>query len=533
MTRIAAIDVGSNAMRMVIGEMNELWQVKTLENIRLPVRLGQDVFGKGVLEEPTLQHTEEAFLYFKRMAENYGVQKLRAVATSAAREAANRDLLVERVFQTSAIELEVISSEEEARLIHQAVVHELNLKSKRALLIDIGGGSIEVTISTGQNIVSTESYNMGTVRLLEKWNTNASPKHHLAKMVREYADTARHRLDREIGAGKIQICAATGGNVEEIGRLRRKLFKADSDRLVMLDELKRLIERLDDMSYEERITRMKLRPDRADVILPASIVLYTIASEAGVEQIAIPHVGLKDGILLDIAEALSRCPQPHRKEQAWESALHLGRKYQFEESHARLTAMLVKRLFEQTKPLHNIDDSNLLLLEVAALLHDIGHFINPTDHEKQGYHLLNAHRLLGLTTYEQKIIASLVLLHRPKKSWLEEGLKCLSPKDHILVLKLSALVRLADAMDISHAGSVTDAIVSTTDSGWSIQLLGRSDMMLAKWALAKHKSLFEEVFGVALKVGARQEREYATARESGSDISLSQPAPHELFGRPK
>src|SRR5512132_3627285 len=129
MTRIAAIDVGSNAMRMVVGEMNELWQVKTLENIRLPVRLGRDVFSKRVLGEPTLQHTEEAFLRFKRIAENYGVQKLRAVATSAAREAANRNLLVERVFQASGIQLEVISSEEEARLIHQAVVHELNLKN--------------------------------------------------------------------------------------------------------------------------------------------------------------------------------------------------------------------------------------------------------------------------------------------------------------------------------------------------------------------------------------------------------------------
>src|SRR5215208_1713283 len=131
MWKISAIDVGSNAMRMVIGDVNEAWQVNAIENIRLPVRLGQDVFSKGVLEEKTIQQTEEAFLRFKHMAERFDIRHLRAVATSAAREARNSDLLVGRVFRTSGIEIEIISAEEEARLIHLAVVHELYLKSKR------------------------------------------------------------------------------------------------------------------------------------------------------------------------------------------------------------------------------------------------------------------------------------------------------------------------------------------------------------------------------------------------------------------
>ena len=168
MVKISAIDVGSNAMRMVIGEVDEARQVHTIENIRLPVRLGQDVFSKGYLEEKTIQQTEEVFLRFKQMAEDYDVQELRAVATSAAREAANSDLLIDRVFQTSGIEIEIISGEEEARLIHLGVAHILNLKNKRTLLIDIGGGSVDVTISHGQNIISTDSYSLGTVRLLEK-----------------------------------------------------------------------------------------------------------------------------------------------------------------------------------------------------------------------------------------------------------------------------------------------------------------------------------------------------------------------------
>src|SRR5512134_164211 len=203
MLNISAIDVGSNGMRMVVGEVDEAWRVNIIENTRLPVRLGQDVFSKGYLEEETIQQTEEAFLRFKHIAESFNIRHLRAVATSAAREARNGDLLVDRVFRTSGIEIEIISGEEEARLIHSAVAHVLDLKKKRTLLIDIGGGSIEVTVSSGRKITSTDSYNMGTVRLLEKLNGNRSSKRPFAHLVREYTESARFHIEKSLGRQKI------------------------------------------------------------------------------------------------------------------------------------------------------------------------------------------------------------------------------------------------------------------------------------------------------------------------------------------
>ena len=501
MLKISAIDVGSNAMRMVVGEVDESWHVKTVENIRLPVRLGQDVFSNGYLEEKTIQQTEEAFLHFKHVAERFGVHRMRAVATSAAREAANSDLLIDRILRTSGIEIDIISGDEEARLIHAAVAHAIDLDHKRSLLIDIGGGSIEVTISTGRNIISTDSYNLGTVRLLEKLNSKDNSKHTFGKLVREFAEAARYRIERDIGGEKIQICAGTGGNVEEIGRLRQKLFKVESDHFVTLEELKELIERLNDMSYEERINKLKLRPDRADVILPASIVLHLIASEAGVKQIAIPNVGLKDGILLDIADELSKSPRLQRRGQAWESALHLGRKYQFDERHACLTARLAARLFEQSKPLHNLNGNNQLLLEIAALLHDIGHFINTVDHDKHGYYLLSVNHLIGLTLREQNIVANLVRYHRKHSPSVDdENFKSLPQPDRLVVIKLFALLRLADAMDINHTGKVTDVDLEETKSGWHMKISSENDLMLVHWAIDKRKSLFREVFGVNLEI---------------------------------
>lgn len=501
MSKIAAIDVGSNAMRMIVGEVDEAWRVNTLENIRLPVRLGQDVFSKGYLEPGTIQRAREAFLRFRHITETYNVQQMRAIGTSAVREASNSDLLIDEIRNTSGIELEVISGEEEARLIHQAAVHALNLRDKRTLLIDIGGGSVEVTIVMGQKIISTESYQLGTVRLLEKLEIIDNSSHSFGDLVREYAEATRYRIKRDFGGEKIQVCAGTGGNVEEIGRLRQRLFKADSDRLVMLDELEALIERLNRLGYEERIKKLKLRPDRADVILPASIVLHMIAREAGVKQILIPHVGLKDGILLDIAEKLSHRPRPHRREQAGESALHMGRKYQFDEKHAYLTAKLAAGFFKQSKSLHNLEDGHLILLEAASLLHDIGHFISAVDHEKHAFYLLNANRLIGLDVREQNIVANVVRYHRKQSPSLEdENFRILSQKDRLIVVKLAALLRLADSLDISHTQLVEDVTIRELNSGWQIELCGKSDLALERWSLSKRKSLFEEVFGVKLEI---------------------------------
>ncbi|RPJ22397.1 MAG: HD domain-containing protein, partial [Chloroflexi bacterium] len=209
----------------------------------------------------------------------------------------------------------------------------------------------------------------------------------------------------------------------------------------------------------------------------------------------------KDGILLDIAEDLAKSLQPRRRDQVWESALHMGRKYQFDEKHARLTSKLAARLFDQSKPLHHLDDSNLLLLEIGALLHDIGHFINTMDHDKHGYYLLSANRLIGLSQREQNIVANLVRYHRRQSpSTADENFKSLPQKDRLIVIKLAALLRLADSLDISHMENVTDVTLQETKSGWRMKISGRQDQMLLKWAFGKRKSQFREVFGVNLEM---------------------------------
>jgi exopolyphosphatase/guanosine-5'-triphosphate,3'-diphosphate pyrophosphatase len=323
----------------------------------------------------------------------------------------------------------------------------------------------------------------------------------VSKLTRKDAEAARFRIGQDLGQGKIQVCVGTGGNVEEIGRLRQRLFKRDGERFVAMNELKELIKRLSNLTVQERVRKWKLRPDRADVILPAAIVLHTLASQSGVKQILIPNVGLKDGILLDLAAELSHQPQPHRRAQAWQSALHLGRKYRFDEKHARTTARLAASLFEQSKSLHQLMEDELLLLELAALLHDIGYFINPVDHEKHGFYLLMANRLIGLTSREQSILANLVLYHRKQvPSNGDESFKSLSQQDRTIVNKLSSLLRLADSIDMGHEYPVSVVNFGKNGLGWQIKVSGGTDTTLANWELEKRKQLFEQVFETPLHV---------------------------------
>jgi exopolyphosphatase/guanosine-5'-triphosphate,3'-diphosphate pyrophosphatase len=501
MQTIAAIDVGSNAMRIVVGRIIYDGKVEVLENLRLPVRLGQDAFTTGIVSEETTQQAVDAFTRFRKIMDDHKVEKIRAVATSAMRELTNSDLLMDRIARSTGIEIEIISGEEEARLIHLAVSQSVNLNDKHALLIDIGGGSVEVTLSHNGNIISTESYNMGTVRLLEKLSGEKNSVMPFHKLVREYAEAARHRIDREIGSKKIDICIGTGGNIEEMGNLRKKLFKRDSDRAISLEELDKLVETLSRMNVEERIRRFKLKPDRADVILPASIVLQMIAHEAKIKEVTIPNIGLKDGVLWDMAYSLQESVHVSPRDQVWASALSLGEKYQFDLEHAKIVAHHAARLFDQSHALHNLGEESKLLLEVAALLHDIGHFINTVDHNKHGYYIMKASPLVGLSEARQNIVANIIQYHRKSTpSFQDDNFKNLPSRDRIVVTELSALMRLADALDVSHTGRVKDIRLEEKRNTWRLVLQGEGDLMLERWTLEKRQRLFQDLFGVKLEI---------------------------------
>src|SRR5207249_4192359 len=237
------------------------------ESVREPVRLGRDVFTRGSVSDETVEQAVAAFQRFRERLTQRGVESFRAVATSALREARNRNAVTSRIKEATGIELDVIGGEEEARLIYLAVTGRIDLKDQRALLIDIGGGSVEVVLVDHGQIVATDSFRMGAVRLLQELGDSKAGARRFNKLVREYVDATRKRLRKKIGAKKIHLCIATGGNPESLGDLRKARFDKASD-LIKVEELKELAKELQRLSVEERMRRYDLRPDRADVIVP-------------------------------------------------------------------------------------------------------------------------------------------------------------------------------------------------------------------------------------------------------------------------
>jgi exopolyphosphatase / guanosine-5'-triphosphate,3'-diphosphate pyrophosphatase len=495
---MAAIDVGSNAIRMAVGRANSAGGIDLLESTRLPIRLGQDAFISGQISEPTMQATVDAFLHFRIVAGNFGVNQIRAVATSAMREAENSQLLIERIAREAGIELEVISAEEEGRLIQQAVKHSINLTGKRAVLIDIGGGSVEVTMTRGDDILAFSSYPIGTVRLLQRLSANGNLPG--PRLLQEYAETTRRQIDRELNRQAVDLCIGTGGNVEEIGNLRRKLFGRKTAGLITQSELKALIDILSEMTVDERIKKLDLRPDRADVILPAAMVLYMIAREARVLKIRIPGVGLKDGILWDIQSRTIRQPLSHR-EEVLRAAIHLGQQYQFDSDHGKQVARLAVSLFDQTMALHGMDEDDRLILEVASLVHDIGHFINTIDHDRHGYYIIKNSSLFGLDPLQQDILANIIRYHRKgMPSSQDESIKDLPAYARVKVTRLTSILRLADALEVGHSARVSKVRMVPGQYNWKLRFLGKNEMTLEKWALEKRKTLFQDVFNITLAI---------------------------------
>lgn len=497
MLPIAAIDVGSNAVRMVIssydpanGFLNEF------ENYREPIRLGGEVFSQGKISEDSIEKLAVAFVRFKGHADRHRVSQIRAVATSAMREARNAKEVSAEVFRRSGIKLEVIPGEEEARLVHMAVLNALDFKGKVALLLDIGGGSIEVSIVANDLILISESLAVGTVRLLHMLEGRKYGAKIFSRLVSEYVVGIKRQIKREIKGRKISYFIGTGGNIDALADLKKSLLNKKDSGFVTRKELDAIYDRIAEMPVESRISELGLRPDRADVIVPAIIILRNVMEHADVDQVEAPRVGLKEGILLEMFQGLGSKNKSDLRQQVMTYALEVGRKFSFDELHGVKVASLAVQLFDRTRKIHGQGAEERLLLEVAALLHDVGQYINQNDHHKHSYYLISATPMVGLSAQQRVVVGLIARYHRkalPKDS--HEGFRELSPEDRRKVAFLAGILRLADAFDCQQNGNIEEFRVSINGTAVRASLTSKGDDLLERWAVSRKKDLFEQETG--------------------------------------
>jgi exopolyphosphatase/guanosine-5'-triphosphate,3'-diphosphate pyrophosphatase len=498
--RVAAIDVGSNAIRFLAVEFVDHRNWVELEFQRVPVRLGHQVFLTGVLDETAIKGAVESMAAFRRYLDTLGVARYRAVATSAVRDSRNGAELVDMIRRETGIQVETITGTEEARLVWTALRSRVELGDRTWVSGDLGGGSLEVSLVSAEGILWTESHTMGTVRLLEYLGEGETDPKRLRRLLSEYARTLR--FPARVDPSEIAGLLASGGNMEALADLAAVETDARGVSRVSLSKLNELVRRLARMTVQERIDQLGLRHDRADVILPAALIYAHLAKLAEVDEIIVPRVGVKEGVVLDLLEDMVG-PAVHAsrlEQQAFNGSLALGRRFQFDELHARHVTRLSLALFDQLQDLHELTEQDRRILVVAAVLHDVGQFISFRKHHKHSLYLIHNSEVPGISREDRVIAALVARYHRRAEPKQEHFLyQTLSAEDRVRVNRMAGILRLADAMDREHLQRVPRVNTRVEGRTLFLEMEGRGDLLLEHWALRKKGRMFTSVFGLEVQ----------------------------------
>jgi exopolyphosphatase/guanosine-5'-triphosphate,3'-diphosphate pyrophosphatase len=495
------MDVGSNALRLIIAEFKSPTRYKVIERVRMPVRLGASVFQTNRIDPETMEAALEAFRAFRKTMEAHEVVVHRAVATSATREAKNRAAFLERVRAETGIDLELIKGTEEARLVALGVRSKLSLDRGLSMILDVGGGSSEIALIGHGEILVVESHDVGTVRLLQ--HAEGAPPAKPLHLIHAMLQSSRFPVLDFMKRRKLARFVGTGGNIETLASLNggananAKSEERPPARLTAA-RLKTLLHRLAKMSPEERMKKYNLRPDRADVIVPAGAIFEYVATRVRAREIWVPFTGLVDGVVIDVARtAGAEGMKQLEVSQTRNAAMALLRKYEADPKHAEQVSRLAVSLFDQLKSLHKLGKRDRLLLELGALLHEVGNFIGAPGHHRHAYYIISETPILGLTDDELHIVANLARYHR--KAMPDTDHECyaeLSDGDRDRMRSLAALLRVADALDHDHKQKVSAVKAKARDTKLRLKVRARGDVTLDEWSLESKGDLFQKEFGL-------------------------------------
>jgi exopolyphosphatase / guanosine-5'-triphosphate,3'-diphosphate pyrophosphatase len=500
---IAAIDAGSNAVRLSVARAYSALDIEPLHSERYSLRLGEGVFLRHRFSEETLQKGVKAFGHFREVMDEYGVTRYRAVGTSASREARNRELFLRTIKQRTGVRLEVISAGEESRLGREAVLAALGPEATPRCIVDLGGGSLEVSILRDHVVEHAAQLPAGTVRLMTTLGIPGVIQPAQAEQVRRYVRALlESKLPARPNVGE-SIAVALGGNAETLANVAPGPRQHGLPTL----ELTLLRERLADILHRDLRDRMKayaVRRDRADVMGIAAITLITLGRYLNIRSFSIPSVGIREALLLEIArEAFSR-KEPHRYDSAARQLLagarSFARRLEYDQQHAEHVRELSLLLFDQLQPVHHLPAQSRVLLEAGALLHDVGHMISHRGHHKHGEYLAMNGDMPGLQGRDRAIVASLVRYHNRKSepAGHHVAYSSLNNNDKRIARRLAAILRIAEALDHSHRQRVTNLHASFQSGAAALHVTARGDAAEDLRDAGMGAELFEKEFHVRL-----------------------------------
>ncbi len=501
--QVGVIDIGSSAIRMVVAELGPKTEIRRLENLQKTVALGKDVFTSGTISRTVTREAIAILKNYKALLDTYGIKTIHAIATSAVRDASNRDNFIDQVFVRTGIDVEVIEGPEQNRLELIAVEHALadkyDLQKKNCLIIEVGSGTTEIIVLHQGEVGLTRTLSLGTVRLPEQAVAGKTAPDILKRILKRTLQETAQFIHREYDLTQVDTMIALGGDMRLVSR---QILQPVSEDFSILEKKAFLdfVAAISKISIEEITERFVISYGEAETLYAALLFYSNFLDKTKAEQIIVPMVSIRDGLLLELSQLFSGYKRTDVSKQVMSSARQLGRKYRYDEPHALCVASLALKLFDSLKPDHGLGTKERMLLEVSAILHDIGMYISSTTYHKHSSYLVDAEEIFGLRKSDKNIVSNVVRYHRrshPQAT--HEPYMSLPRQDRVVVSKLAAILRAADALDKSRQQKIRNFTLERTedsDALWVPEETG--DISIERDALVKRGSLFLEVFGASL-----------------------------------
>lgn len=501
---IGAIDIGSSAIRMTLTEQTADASLQSLENVQQDIALGRDVFTTGRIEPETMQEAVEILRKYKQILQMYGLIstfKLRVMATSAVREAENKEAFIDRIFVATGFDVEVYSDSDINRIIYMGLIQTLakhkQLKKGELLAVEIGGGITSYLGFDQGNIKFAKNSRLGLLRLAQQIVPTSQNDAKYKRFLSDQIDASLEGIKSiKFNSPRPKILLL-GGDARFAASVLCKTWESEGYAKIKLKDLEHFTNHLFELDEQEIMQRYKISYFMTQTWAIALLAYCRIAGKFNAKEIHVSNNSTRDGMIAEVLGASQGATQ--FSQQMRLSAIELGRKYFFNEKHARTVAHYAVSIFEFLNRQHGLGMEDKVMLEIAGFLHDIGVYVSPQNHHIHSKYLIEHSDLFGLSEKNVRMVALIARYHR-KELFIQnnEELTYLSKEDRIALLKLSAIIRIADALDRSHQNRL-GAQIKFQILGDIFQIVPSKrvqDVSLEHFSLQMKGNLFEDVFGL-------------------------------------